>query len=184
MARKRPYGTGALWIENGMWIGRWHAPGGGRPKRRVGPARQPGSNEGLTRTQAEAELRKLVDGDGAKVATDPCRTIDHVGRLHLGKLIANGRKKSHTDGLESHLRVHLVPFFGTTPINRIDETDVERLAAQLRTRKGLAPKTIRNVLGTPHSICDFAERKHWIASNPYRLAEGPPRPTLTPTFAT
>jgi integrase len=173
MARsRRAYGSGSLRIENGIWYGRWRTASGGNANRSVGPVRKPGSTEGLTKTQAEAKLREKMDGTAGRVTVDHTRTVEHVGRLLIARLIGKGRKKSHTDSVDSHLRVHLTPFFEETPINRIEAGDVERLMAGLTT-KGLAPKTIKNVLGSLHSIFDYALRKGWVAENPCRLVEKP-----------
>jgi integrase len=173
MARqRRAYGTGSLYVSNGVYYGRWHTAAGGRANRRVGPVRQPGSTEGLTKRQAEAKLRQLIDAGSGRVTSDPGRTIEHVARLHAEKLLGQGRKKSHVETFESHVRTHLESFFGQTPVNRIDTTDVERLLATLRKR-GLAPKTIKNVLGSLHSIFDYALRKGWVGENPCRLVDKP-----------
>jgi hypothetical protein len=40
-------------------------------------------------------------------------------------------------------------------------------------KKGLAPKTIKNVLGTLHSVFDYALIKSWVAENPCRLVDKP-----------
>jgi hypothetical protein len=56
---KRTYGIGSLQVVGGSWIGVWREPGGRRFKRKVGPARQPGSSEGLTRAQAEREFARV-----------------------------------------------------------------------------------------------------------------------------
>ena len=62
---KRSYGTGRLYvvIDRGgraSWYGSWWA-GTTRVKRKVGLKRTTGNADGLTRTQAERELRRLVD---------------------------------------------------------------------------------------------------------------------------
>jgi hypothetical protein len=67
---------------------------------------------------------------------------------------------------------YLVPFFGETSITRIEVADIERLMARLR-KKGLAPKTIKNVLGSLHSVYDYALAKRWVAENPCRLVDKP-----------
>jgi integrase len=153
-------------------LGRYTATGG-RAHRRVGPARSPGTTDGLTKRQAERKLRELMDGNAGRVTTNASRTIEHVGKLHSAKLAAKGRKRSHLETFESHLRVHLAPFFGQTPIDRIEPADVERLMARLHTKLELKPKTIRNVLGSLHSIFDYALRKGWVAENPCRMVEKP-----------
>jgi len=40
-------------------------------------------------------------------------------------------------------------------------------------KKKLAPKTIKNVLGSLHSIFDYAMPKGWVGENPCRLVEKP-----------
>jgi integrase len=174
MARsRRAYGSGSLRIENGIWYGRWYTATGGRANRRVGPARSPGTTDGLTKRQAERKLRELMDGNAGRVTTNASRTIKHVGKLHAAKLAGKGRKRSHVETFESHLRIHLAPFFGQTPIDRIEPADVERLMARLYTTLKLKPKTIRNIVGSLHSIFDYALRKGWVAENPCRLVEKP-----------
>ena len=113
-----------------------------------------------------------MDGAHGRVTADPNRTVEHVGRLHAAKLPARVARVSHVETFDSHVRVHLTPFFGETPISRIETVDVERLMAKLQ-KQGLAPKTIKNVLGSLHSIFDYALRKGWVAENPCRLVEKP-----------
>src|SRR3954468_12584631 len=65
MPGRRSYGTGHLWTRadaagRESWYGQWRTPGGGRVKRCIGPKRAEGTREGLTRPQAEAELRRLM----------------------------------------------------------------------------------------------------------------------------
>ena len=123
--RRRAYGSGSLYIEHGIYYGRWYTTAGGRANRRVGPARTPGTTEGLTKRQAEAKLRQIMDGTTGRVTANAGRTVEHVGQLHSEKLIGKGRKPSHVETFDSHLRVHLAPFFRDTPINRIEVVDVE-----------------------------------------------------------
>src|SRR5947207_14341116 len=63
-ATRRPRGTGSLYIQRDA-AGRrsWHAKyrvGGRQVKRRLGAYRERGTSVGLTRAQAEAELRRLL----------------------------------------------------------------------------------------------------------------------------
>ena len=64
MASRRSYGTGSLYVRKDStgretWYGKWHS-NGRRVKRAIGPKRVDGSRDGLTRAQAEAELRRLM----------------------------------------------------------------------------------------------------------------------------
>jgi site-specific recombinase XerD len=75
----------------------------------------------------------------------------------------------------THLRVHLGPHFGETPLTRIDKDDVEEFALVCRDR-GQSVKSIRNYLGFLHGIFEFALRPGWVAANPCRTAEKPAAP--------
>jgi hypothetical protein len=95
-----------------------------------------------------------------QVVTDPGRTIATAGQALLEHLEAKGRARSHIESVEVHLRVHLVPFFGNRPIDRIDDAQVSRLLVRLR-RSGRAPKTIRNIVSTLHPAFELARRRRW-----------------------
>jgi hypothetical protein len=68
---KRRYGTGNLRIRRGSWYGQWWI-GDRRIQRKLGPVRQPGTREGLTRKMAEVELRRVM------AATNPAPSTDEV----------------------------------------------------------------------------------------------------------
>jgi integrase len=125
---------------------------------------------GLTRTQAERRLRDLMSE--VQVTTDVAVTVAIAGRAWIDALEAKGRARSHVQSVESHLRVHLEPFFKEKPLDRIGEADVTRLLVQLR-RRGLKPKTARNVLSTLHSIFELGLRRRWVGSNPCKLVDLP-----------
>lgn len=61
---RRPYGSGSVFEHRNAWYGQWRV-GGRLVKRKLGLMRQPGSRDGLTRTQAEARLRALMTEVGA-----------------------------------------------------------------------------------------------------------------------
>jgi integrase len=177
MARaKRRYGTGRVYIKHGSYYGTWWTPAGGRANRKIGSVRRPGSADGLTRAEAERRLRELMTE--VVVTSAPDRTFALAAGLHLEALTAKGRSRSHVETVESHIRVHLVPYFGTRPIDRLDEELVTRFVVSLR-RDGKAPKTIKNILSTLHSIFDLAIRKRWISVNPCRLVDKPEVPEAT-----
>ena len=95
-----------------------------------------------------------------------------VGVALLGHLEAKGCSKSHRETVESHLRVHLVPFFKGRSLDRITEDDVTRLVVLLR-RLGRAPKTVRNVASTLNSPFELAVRRGWVGVNPCKRVDVP-----------
>jgi hypothetical protein len=167
---KRPNGAGELYIKHGSYYGRWTTASGGKTNRKVGPVRRPGTASGLTRAQAEKRLRGLMTT--VQVTTDPDRTVAVAGAALIAALEAKGCAKSHVETVESHLRVHLVPFFKERALDRIDDEAVTRLLVRLR-RSGRAPKTARNIISTLHSVFDLAIRKHWMDANPCKLVDLP-----------
>ena len=60
MAARRPRGSGQLLVRYGSYYGKW-AAGEQRVQRKLGPVRSPGTREGLTRSQAERELRRQLE---------------------------------------------------------------------------------------------------------------------------
>jgi integrase len=167
---RRSNGAGTVFIKHGNYYGRWYAPDGGRTNRKLGRVRRPGTAAGLTRAQAEKRLRELMAT--VQATTDSDTTVAVAGEALLARLEARACAKSHIETVESHLRVHLVPFFGNRPLDRIDEDDVTRLVVRLR-RSGRAPKTVRNILSTLHSVFELARRRRWIATNPCTLVDLP-----------
>jgi hypothetical protein len=97
-AARRPRGTGALFVKRDgawreTWYGKWRV-GKVQVKRRIGPKRIPSTREGLTRTQAEAELRRLIGAiDHAAVQRERV-TVEEVGELLVASVRAKGRKRS------------------------------------------------------------------------------------------
>ena len=152
-------------------MGKWYVRG--KPvKRSIGPMRQPGSREGLTKTQAEARLRKLISETvKAPPPVAEGMTVQKVGSRLITQLKAKNRKASTVGNYESYLRVHLAPHFGDKPVSEISVDDVEDFIEQCLVDHSI--KSTHNYLGLLHGIFDFAIRKRWAYENPVRLAEKP-----------
>lgn len=177
MAR-RSYGTGSLIIRtdrNGreIWHGKWRA-NGRQVMRRIGPRRAPGARDGLTQSQAETELRRLITETQPAAPAGERLTIDEVARRYLTHAERRGRKASTRKNIESEVRVHLRPFFRERSLDSIKPEDVADLITVLEG-KGLAAKSIRNIIGTLSALFNFARspRRRWATSNPCEGAELP-----------
>lgn len=147
---RRPAGTGSLLERSDRagrrsWYGKFHA-GERQVKRRLGPVREPGSSLGLTRRQAEAALRNLIEREGSApvgpervdLAIAAERYIHHVEHLR-------GRRATTVADYRANVGRHLAPFFAGRSLEAIDPQMVEAyLAAKLR--EGLTRKTIQNHL--------------------------------------
>jgi hypothetical protein len=96
-ATRRSYGTGSLIARRDKvgletWYGQWRV-GTKLVKRRLGPKRRPGERTGLTKAQAERELRRLLDADLA-VAAQARVDVAEAGERYLAHLRARGRERS------------------------------------------------------------------------------------------
>jgi len=180
---RRSHGTGSLYIRpDGVgresWYGQWRAHGV-RHKRCLGLKRKPGSRDGLTRTQAEAKLRRLVAQSPSTRPSSERLTLSEVAPRYLAALRAKGRKRSTLVAAESCLSVWLLPALGDRAMDAVRGEDVEDLVARMETgdrpgRRGATrakpcgPKTIRNYMGTLSAIYRYAlhPRRRWAHTNP------------------
>lgn len=176
MAR-RTYGTGHLYIKSGAYYGRWRTADGRMVNRKVGAVRPVGTREGLTRAQAEREMRRLQEVETVRPA--PVRSAERhsvrdAAESLRRQLALEGARKSYLEGCESMQRVHIAPHLGDKPLDKVATAEIEALAAAM-LRSGLAPKTVRNVLTFLHTVFEHAIRRRWIAENPVRHAARPKR---------
>jgi integrase len=183
MAARRSYGTGSLFVREDTagresWYGSWHAEGR-RVKRRIGPKRGEGSREGLTRRQAEAELRRLIAETPAVAPVGERLTVEELGRRYVRHLARQGRKRATIVAVESTLSNWLVPHFGERAIDAIKPEDVVDLMRRMESggaggrAKPVGPKSVRNYLGTLSALFNFAERNGWASRNPVQRVELP-----------
>jgi integrase len=177
---RRAYGSGSLHpktLDTGraVWIASIHV--GEERIKRTWPRRIPGGRDGLTRKQAENRLREEIGKTraGARARREDM-TVAEVSEHYLRAPAKGGkpRKPSTVENVRSELRCHLAPFFADRPLDRIGADDVADLIAVLEG-KGLAPKSIRNAIGTLSAIFNFAKapRRQWAALNPCDGAELP-----------
>jgi integrase len=168
---RRSYGTGRLFEKTDSagrvsWYGKWRQ-NGTQIKRRIGPKKENGSKHGLTKRQAEAELRRLIREIEPIAPASESITISELGRRYIEHLQNQGRKKSTQAAVETALNTHLEPYFRGRAITSVRYEDVADLVSTLRG-KGLSPKSMRNYIGTLRTLYRFAmhPRRRWATSNP------------------
>lgn len=164
---KRAYGTGSLYIKAGCWYGRWRTSGGRRHARKIGETRK------LTKKQAEAKLREAMLAAPTSTARGrDSTTVAELGAALIATLEAAGRKPSHLESVRYHLAAHIDPLLGDLRVSHFVDDDVRRLVDRM-TASGKAPKTIRNVAGTLHSVLALAVTERLIERNPCDMARLP-----------
>ena len=167
----RPYGSGTLYQKSGSWYGRWLV-GERRMNRRLGPVRSPGGRDGLTRSQAERELRRRMDVEQPAAATGGRLTVEEAGGRLIDHLEALGRKPTTVGIYRSILRTHLAVHLRGKTLDRVEASDVERMIAAMR-RRGTQPKTINNALTLLGQVFDHGIRKGWCTANSVRMVDRP-----------
>lgn len=167
---RRAAGTGSIIVQDGCYFGKWRVQHR-QVKRKLGPVRKPGTRDGLTKTQAEAVLRKLM----TECTTTPITarlTVHEAGEQLLAHLATMNRKPSTLRAYRSKLNAHIAPALGSRPINHVTGGDVDRLVAT-GIASGLAPKTVRHVIALLGLIYTYAMRQGWANQNPVKYVELP-----------
>jgi integrase len=177
VGRRRSAGTGHVYEKWGSYYGRWRASDGRLLNRKVGKVRSVGERDGLTRTQAEREFRRLQEREEQTPrprhdAEIP--TVDVVADSLRQTLALAGARRSYRENCASMQRVHVSPRLGSMRIVDVTTADVEMLAASM-LKKGLSPKSVRNTLTFAHSIFEHAIDRGWVRENPVRRATRPGR---------
>lgn len=70
------------------------------------------------------------------------------------------------------MRLHALPRLGNIPLAELRPQHVRDMVRALRQGGELAPRTIRRVYGTLHTMLSDAEVEEKIASNPCKLKRG------------
>jgi integrase len=175
----RPRGTGSLLRHRHRtgaetWYGKWRT-NGHQVMRALGPALDVDGMAGLTREQAEAALRDAIVASGASLHFDEAIDVAEAGRRYITNREMLGLKPGTLADYESHLRCHLVPFFGQRSLDEIDVDLVETFIAAKR-QEGKAIKSIRNFLGLLHAIFALAMKRGWCTANPVAAVDKPRNP--------
>jgi integrase len=172
LVAKRAYGSGSIRMKHGAWYGSWRTPDGRRTTRKLGPVRK--GRDGVTKTQAEGKLREMILADGVAAAARAIETptVREAGTTLVARLERDNKKRSPIESVESHLRAHINPLLGELRVGDVLDSDVEKLVNRM-LREGLAPKTIRNNIGTLHSVMERAAKDQLIERNPVDMAELP-----------
>jgi integrase len=187
---RRAYGTGSL-IERTdksgrkVYYAKWRTDAGRQIMRRIGDKRAHGSPVGLTKAQAEKELRRVMDDDRSKLRPSERLTLVDVGKRYLDELRnVRQRKRATVDDYRIMLTKHFEPFFGDRSIDAIEKRDVDAYVRtklgdpgeprkSLRKRGRVAAQTVTNQLNFLHGIFEFAVDEGWATKNPVRGVRRP-----------
>jgi len=172
---RRAHGTGTLYAQeraNGqeVWYGRWYL-GERRVNRRLGLKHRRGTCNGLSRSQAEAELRRRMVRERPPAAGASV-SFASAAELMLRDLKALERKPTTLDNYRAILRAHLLPAFGDLAVGQVKKRDIEAFMAAL-TEAGKAARTRSGIFKLLSQVFTFAQRHDWCEQNPCRSVRRP-----------
>ncbi len=173
---RRAHGTGSLYPVVGSggreaWYGRWYI-GRRRVQRRIGPRRRRGDKAGLTKPEAEAEMRRLRLATEESPPPETTVTVDQAAEHLMRHLEAIGRRPTTLATYRSLFKTHLQWGVEGTSLERITARDIQELDREMRD-KGLGPKTRLNALKLLSEIFVFAKRQGWCRRNPCEQVQFP-----------
>jgi integrase len=154
-----------------VWYAKYRLPDGRQVQKRIGPAwtgrgRPPAGY--FTRRAAEAWLRDVLHQ--ARPGTLPAlvrtgATFADAAAEYLRYAEQDrGCKPSTLRDYRSTIAAHLLPAFGSTPVESIDAATIERWRAQLPST--LSPRTKNKLLIQLHGIFRRAQKVHGLQRNP------------------
>jgi hypothetical protein len=144
MAARRSYGTGSLLTNtqrNGtaVYVGKFRDASGRQIKRRIGPVRTPHKPDGLTKPQAEARLRELMQTAQAAAPVEHARTLGAAADAWFTHLDATGAKASSVRAYRAALGKWFLPALRDRSLDRITQDDVTHAMTRMRAA-GLTDK--------------------------------------------
>ncbi len=124
----------------------------------------------------EAERRAIAEvmtGRSARAVAPTKKEVqtfkEFAESFYMEKMRTTGNqclnKPATLNAKECHLRIHLVPTFGSMALDRIDADAIEDFKIAL-AKKGRKPKTINNVIMTLHNILKNAKKRKLIVELP------------------
>jgi len=125
-----------------------------------------GSGRGAKKAaeRSATEINSLLRGDPKGVTLRRPLACDRQLRLWLSDYsitLKPTTRKTNRGLIENHL----VPFFGSRPLDSITERELLRFVED-RSDSGLAPKTIKNALGVLRRVYNILEDEGSVSTNP------------------
>jgi integrase len=176
---RRTYGTGSIIEKNGNYFGKWRV-NDRQVMRKIGPVRTPHRPNGITKTQAEARLRDLIQAAQAAAPIEHARTLHIAADAWIAHLEANGTKASSVRAYRAALNTWFLPTLKTRSLDRITSEDVEHAIGRMRKAE-LSDKTIRNYVGVLRALFNYAadKRRRWACRNPVDDVDLPRAPSYS-----
>jgi integrase len=155
------------------WYAKYRLPDGRQVQKLLGPAwsergRPPEGH--YTRKTAEAELRRILTaaerGELAGAIKTGATFADVAAEWLRYVELDRQRRPSTVIGYRSALNAHLLPEFGSLPVEGITAEAIEEYRARLVREGRLSARSVNKLLVQLHSIFKRAQRRHRLPANP------------------
>ena len=125
-----------------------------------------------TKKQAEAVMRRMIDElEQGNVATPSAMKVQDWMTMWLGTYLPNIEETTRV-GYEEKIKNHIVPELGHIQLKALKPTNVQTWINGL-SKRGLSPKTIRNVFNNLNAAMKKAVTLRMIPHNPCEGVELP-----------
>ncbi|MEZ4588691.1 MAG: site-specific integrase [Gemmatimonadales bacterium] len=166
---RRAYGSGSLYPHRGSWYAKWYV-GTRQIKRKIGTQRRRGSREGLTKAQAEKEMRRLMRE--VKPTPQERLTLREVGDAYIAHVRDFLERKPSTVQDYAGILNKAEQGLPRKTIDRYASADIEGYVSSMK-KAGRSPKTISNHLNFLHGLFAFAVKRDWASANAVAATERP-----------
>lgn len=182
MASRRPHGSGSLLTKTRsdgrrVYYAKFRDQGGRQVKRKIGLVRSAHQPDGLTKAQAEARLRDVIQSVERAPAIEHARTVEAAAAAWLEHLAQAGAKDSTVRAYRAAMNKWFLPTLGSRSLDRVTPSDVEHVMGKMRAA-GLSNKSMRNYLGVLRALFNHArdKRRRWARDNPVEDVDVPKAP--------
>lgn len=155
--------------DRGSWYAKWYV-GNRQAKRKIGAKRKRGSREGMTKAQAEKEMRRLMRE--VKPTSQERLMLREVGDAYIAHVRDFLERKPSTVQDYGGILNKAERGLPKKTTDRYDGADIEGYVSSMK-KAGRSPKTISNHLNFLHGLFAFAEKRGWASGNAVAEAERP-----------
>ena len=115
--------------------------------------------------EADKELARFyAECEAGNVPKQSALTIKDLCEQYLKEEAPYSIRKSSLDGMESDIRVHIIPELGSLKAVRLTTGGVQKWINQLK--RTLSPKTVRNLVASLSAVYNWAMEEEKVSKNP------------------
>jgi len=165
--KRRPQGAGSLTLRGRSWVMRWRE----RCIDQTGRVRQVMRQESLgpiSKKRAEQQLRERLGESESRIVSDA--TFAELVKL-WDRTVLPMYKHSTQRGHRQILKKHLLPEFGTVPLQQVERKDIQVFLTD-KFQQGYSPHTVHHYRNVLSGIFRYAVEWDYLDHNPANGNDG------------